>query len=307
MSDIQRLAGADEFYLPAAYDFLFLEQYCRDAKALRINASIDFPIIRGGVHVDTIADTIPFPEFLHIIQTSHAFAEKALKFLVCLQDPTAAPDDMRRPPYRHDLGALVARYRTVEQELFRRLESEGLLETLHAIAKIDFVRLRYLEPHREISDVNWAKLSLLNRALMDHLKAKRFAYYYSNEDTRRRASETTARISIRCPLLEEPWPTISAPSMKRLRSRPDLTPDELATIDEAYTNVGPTLQIREGLSIEQRSALFQILQRAGMVSPDLSTIAIEILPPRARAVRERDQSPRRPGDVPGDAAGYGLS
>ncbi len=278
MSDIQRLADADEFYLPAVYDFLFLEQYCHDTKTLRINTTIDFPIIRGGVHVDTIVDTIPFPDFLHIIQTSHAFAEKALKFLVCLQDPRVAPENVRR--YRHDLGALVAHYRTIEPELFRSLESEGLAETLHAIAKIDFVRLRYLEPHRETSDVNWTKLSRLNRALMDHVKARRFTYYYSDEETRRRVSETTTRISMRCPLLEEPWPAISEPSMQRLRSRPDLAPHEMDTIEGAYTNAGATFQIRENLSIEQRSAVFQILQKAGMVSPDLSTVAIEILPAR---------------------------
>lgn len=282
MSDIQRLADADEFYLPAAYDFLFLEQYCHDTKTLRINASIDFPIIREGVHVDTIADTIPFPDFLHFIQTSHAFAEKALKFLICLQDSSLVFEQVRR--YGHNLAALMSHYRTIERELFRSLESEGLGETLDAIAKIDFVRLRYLEPHPETSHVNWTKLSRLNRALMDHVKAKRFSYYYSSEETRRRISETTTRISMRCPLLEEPWPTISAFSMQRLRSRPDLTPQEVATIDSAYTSAGPTFQIQEGLTIEQRSDVFQILQKAGMVSPDLSTVAIEILPPRGRGV-----------------------
>jgi hypothetical protein len=303
MSDIQRLAGADEFYFPAVYDFLFLEHYCHDAKTLRINAAIEFPIIRGGIHVDTIVDTIPFPDVLHFIQTSHAFAEKALKFLVCLQDPTMVLEDIR--PFGHDLGALIAHYRTIEPELFRRLESGGLADTLDAIANIDFVRLRYLEAHRATSEVNWTKLSRLNRELMEQVKAKRFTYYYSNEETRRRISETTARISIRCPLLEEPWPTISAPSMHRLRSRSDLAPHETATIDGAYRKVGPTFQIREDLSIEQRSAVFQILRRAGMVSPDLSTVSIEILPPHGRDSIRGDGSARVPRDLRGNAPGPG--
>ena len=172
------------------------------SNVLRKHAAIEFPIIRGGIHVDTIVDTIPVPDVLHFIQTSHAFAEKALKFLVCLQDPTMVLEDIR--PFGHDLGALIAHYRTIEPELFRRLESGGLADTLDAIANIDFVRLRYLEAHRATSEVNWTKLSRLNRELMEQVKAKRFTYYYSNEETRRRVSETTARISIQCPFWRNP-------------------------------------------------------------------------------------------------------
>jgi len=288
LSHIQRLANADEFYLPAVYDFLFLDKYCLDTNTLRINATIDFPIIQGGIHVDTIVDTIPFPDFLHFIQTSQAFSEKALKFLICLQDPKVGPEEVRR--YRHDLAALIGHYRAMESGLFELLGSEGLADTFDAIGRIDFVSLRYLEPHRETAEVNWTKLSRLNRVLMDHVKARRFTYYYANETTRRRISETTTRISIRCPLLDEPWPTISAHSMQRLRLHPDLLPHEITTIDGAYRNVEGGCQLREDISLEQRSALFQILQKVGMVSPDLSTVAIEIVPPGGRAMREKREA-----------------
>ncbi|MBP7282633.1 MAG: hypothetical protein KBA66_13710 [Leptospiraceae bacterium] len=42
---IERLKQADEFYVPAIYDFLFLKKHFHEAETYKVFDSIDFPII----------------------------------------------------------------------------------------------------------------------------------------------------------------------------------------------------------------------------------------------------------------------
>jgi hypothetical protein len=74
--------------------------------------------------------------------------EKALKFLLVLREQLTAKEARG---YGHKLDRLIERYKPLSPEFFGKLEAEGLTETLRVFAELDFVKLRYLEPHRSTS------------------------------------------------------------------------------------------------------------------------------------------------------------
>ena len=109
ITNIERLKQADEFYVPAIYDFLFLKKHFHEAEIHKAFDSIDFPIYKNGFLVDTIRDKVTFPDLFHFIQTSFAFLEKGLKYLIFLESETKTISDIEN--YKHSLKNLLNEFK----------------------------------------------------------------------------------------------------------------------------------------------------------------------------------------------------
>ncbi|MBK8396237.1 MAG: hypothetical protein IPL26_13510 [Leptospiraceae bacterium] len=175
---IERLKQADEFYVPAIYDFLFLKKHFHETETHKVFDSIDFPIFKNDILVDTIRDRVGFPDLFHFIQTSFAFLEKGIKYLIFLESDTKAISDVEN--YGHSLKKLLNEFSLKYEKEYSELGEKEILETMKAIANIDFPNFRYFSS-KKISPINAIKLKEVNIFFMELIKRERYEKVYKDE------------------------------------------------------------------------------------------------------------------------------
>ncbi len=282
MATIERLKQADEFYVPAIYDFLFLKKHFHEAETHNAFDSIDFPIFKNGILVDTIRDEVRFPDLFHFIQTSFAFLEKGLKYLIFLESETKTIADVEN--YKHSLNKLLNEFSIRYEKEFSELKEKEILETIKTLSEIDFVNFRYFSS-KKIQPINAIKLKDVNIFFMELIKQKRYEKAYKEESIMhimKKFFDESPRVYVECPVLELPKKFLDGSYLSKIEVSPRLNIDEKQLVFANYfknKDFKNSFDLNENIDDFTKRKLFEILRKEDIVTIDYNTISIKFHPP----------------------------
>jgi len=230
-------------------------------------------IDENGYHVDSIRDTFPIPDILHILQTSVAFFEKTWKYLICLYD--SAQDSTSLKKYSgHNLKQLRSLLYTCKPEYWNNLSSNER-DCLLQIEKIDYTVLRYLDKSAPKFEIDFLVLKELIKHTFEFLKKIRFIIYSDKAKVQELNQKSpTIRFTVR--MYDQPLRSILKDSFEEVIEQ-KLSQTEREFMERSYRFDD---RERRYFLIESDPALLEqlhlIFKRAKFVFPDFGKLEIEI-------------------------------
>src|SRR6266851_3854307 len=271
------VSEAETFFVPAVIDYAFLEKYFINGDTHRLGYSIGWPVYDEKGHLqDRFVDTIPFPDAFYVLQTSVAFLEKALKYLICIcgHDYTAR---QLRSSAGHNLTELV---RLIDQEApqFSKEMSAELTECLAEMQKLDYTILRYLDEQAPEFEVQFLVLKELLKYAFEFLKRTRWEKTHSDPAKREQldALQNTIRVSME--EYRQPLRSIFKDSLENVLQDQNLSEADrnLISTSYRYDSKEDRYLLLDGIDESTRAALFLAFERAKFVFPDFGRLKIRI-------------------------------
>lgn len=160
----------NRIYFSALYDFAYLEKHFIKSLEYRHSFSVSWDIVEDGVS-DIITDTVPMPDLFHHLQFSHSFIEKFLKYYISIVDSKTTLEQMLK--FSHNIPDLLKHLNEIKPDWNAKI-GKNEWELLLIISKINFPKLRYVQPQPQSFTVNFQSLKILLIEIYEHLKTIRF-------------------------------------------------------------------------------------------------------------------------------------
>ena len=275
-----QITELEDLYAAAVYDYAFLDRALLDSKAThRMAFGMEHPIFNEkGYRTDTIRDTFPMPDLLHVLQVTLSFLEKTCKYAIALFDKQVTMEYLRG--LWHDVSKISSQLASRDPHFLESLQSTGLLEELNELAKLDYTTLRYFHKPNEKFSVNTIMLMELVKFFHSYLLRIRYTFCYTDPDVHsaiKAHNKANPRIIVHGGIVESPAKEIDSTTFDHLCSDARISETDRKLLKDSYKEGADHMRLlREPLNTEESKKLFAILHKLDHVYADFTKLTIQI-------------------------------